>query len=320
MTVFQNMVDFLDSTWDARSVIVPCLLGEPGIGKTAAVKQHVENVGAGKLVTIILSQALPTETSGITMPDPQTKAMEIYDHHRLSSLEDGDILFFDEVLEADQVVLSACLTLIESREMNSGNRLKDIQIVAACNPTIKPTMLKLNIRQRFVWQEFQMSRNEVKDYLNDRFNLKLNDQIASRLQTSGKSYNVLTPRTLTKMCEWFEFTPMEKWKDVEYAMNECWEFDLGSSLMSFFNEREKRLEIEKNNDKLNEQFNESLWSAIVKIDPSIMTREDYNTLSMKELVEVLEGSSEWKRFEEELAKISVPVNYSDVKYDEEIEY
>lgn len=111
MPVFDNMLHFVKSAWPARSFIVPCLEGPPGIGKTAAIKQAAEELkeqgATGKVVTIIASQILPNEVSGITMPVPEEKAMEIFDHYRLSSLRDGDILFFDELLEADQMVLSA---------------------------------------------------------------------------------------------------------------------------------------------------------------------------------------------------------------------
>ena len=97
MSTFDNMVGFIKSAWPARKYIVPCLEGPAGIGKTAAVKQAASELGAGKVVTIIASQILPNEVSGITMPVVETKAMEIFDHFRLSSLEDNDVLFFDEL-------------------------------------------------------------------------------------------------------------------------------------------------------------------------------------------------------------------------------
>lgn len=170
---FQDMVDYLDSCWCARNQIVPCLVGPVGIGKTAAVNQHAKNVGANKVVTIIASQILPNEVSGITMPDSETKAMEIYDHFRLSNMQDGDILFFDELLEADQMVLKACLTLIESRELMSGNKLPDIQIVAATNPSIAPDMLKENIRQRFLFRKFDIDETDTFEYIKKETGLDL---------------------------------------------------------------------------------------------------------------------------------------------------
>ena len=104
--------------------------------KQADIELKDEGLASGKVVTIIASQILPNEVSGITMPVVEERSMEIFDHFRLSSLKNGDILFFDELLEADQMVLSACLTLIESRELMSGRLLPDVMIVGATNPTI----------------------------------------------------------------------------------------------------------------------------------------------------------------------------------------
>lgn len=199
-----EMVEFLDRVWDVRDCFVPCLVGGVGIGKTAAVNLHAEHVGA-KVVTIIASQILPSEVSGITMPDSDTKSMEIYDHYRLSSLQDGDILFFDELLEADQSVLSACLTLIESRQMMSGKKLPDIQIIAACNPTCEPCMIKESIRQRFMWVNCSFDSDAMFEYIKDEtgmvFDSKERAELSRSLAESAEAkWNFLTPRSLAKLC------------------------------------------------------------------------------------------------------------------------
>lgn len=187
-------------------MIVPCLVGPVGIGKTAAVNQHAKNVGANNVVTIIASQILPSEVSGITMPDSTTKSMEIYDHYKLSSLKDGDILFFDELLEADQCVLSACLTLIESRMMMSGKLLPDIQIIAATNPTVNPQNIKENIRQRFMFSEFKIDRDAVADYIEEHAGFRPPMDALAKLESTGQYFNILSPRSLTKLCEWVAST------------------------------------------------------------------------------------------------------------------
>lgn len=198
-----EMVEFLDRVWDVKDCFVPCLIGPVGIGKTAAVNLHAEHVGA-KVVTIIASQILPSEVSGITMPDSDTKSMEIYDHYRLSSLQDGDILFFDELLEADTSVLSACLTLIESRQMMSGKKLPDIQIIAACNPTCEPCMIKESIRQRFMWVECGDDTDGMFAYIKEQtgmtFNSRERRDLVRFLFKSAVDWNFLTPRSLTKLC------------------------------------------------------------------------------------------------------------------------
>jgi MoxR-like ATPase len=45
LTEFQRMVQLLDAAWLLRGEIVPCLVGPPGIGKTAAVEHHARNHG-----------------------------------------------------------------------------------------------------------------------------------------------------------------------------------------------------------------------------------------------------------------------------------
>lgn len=159
MDEFDKMLELLDISWFLRDQIVPCLVGPPGIGKTAAVVQHSKTHGSGRIVKIVASRCVPSETVGMTMPDHDNRSMVIYNSMQLSSLKDGDILFFDELLEADQFVLSTLLTLIESREMADGTKLPDIQIVAATNDTISPEQLKGNIRQRFMFQRFKFNKS-----------------------------------------------------------------------------------------------------------------------------------------------------------------
>ena len=213
ITSFDQMVDALGSAYKARREIVPCLLGRPGIGKTQAVHQHARNVGAGKVVTIIASQILPNEVSGITMPVDSERSMEIYDHARLSSLEDGDILFFDELLEADRSVLSACLTLIESRQMMSGKMLPDVQIVAATNETLSPAQIKESIRQRFIWLPVAIDTCWFVDHLSKKYNFSskskelLDKSMRKNLWKGDFSWNTITPRTYTKLIEWRSIDP-----------------------------------------------------------------------------------------------------------------
>ena len=213
ITSFDQMVDALGSAYKARREIVPCLLGRPGIGKTQAVHQHARNVGAGKVVTIIASQILPNEVSGITMPVDSERSMEIYDHARLSSLEDGDILFFDELLEADRSVLSACLTLIESRQMMSGKMLPDVQIVAATNETLSPAQIKESIRQRFIWLPVAIDTCWFVDHISEKYNFcfkskeLLEKSMRNNLWKGELSWNTITPRTYTKLIEWRSLDP-----------------------------------------------------------------------------------------------------------------
>lgn len=194
-----NVADILDVIYEcSRDEVVPCLLGAPGIGKTQAVYQLAERKGVD-VVEMILSQRLPTEISGLVMPDNESKSMEVFDHSRLSSLKDGDILLFDEMLEAPPMVLSACLTLIQERRMMSGKKLPDIMIVAAANPLATPSLMKLSQRQRFMFINVLWDKLYWCQYIKDNMKIDVSDFLLNRIQTDGTGWNVFTPRTCTKL-------------------------------------------------------------------------------------------------------------------------
>lgn len=309
MSTFNEMVDFIKSAWPARKYIVPCLEGPAGIGKTAAVKQAAAELKAGKVVTIIASQILPNEVSGITMPVVESKAMEIFDHFRLSSLEDGDILFFDELLEADQLVLSACLTLIESRELMSGRKLPDCMVVAATNPTIKPNMLKENIRQRFVWRKFGVDPLGCSEYIQKTCGFDPGSEIISKLVSTGEEYNILTPRSLTKMCQWISDAKNDEeiWF-IASNMNACWDTTIGTKLAEAYLKhahdpvvqvrRAIRTALNDNNVTCGD------IDDVADGMGSIMYDDDaFEQTSMTELMEVLRKLPEWELVEKQLSSI-----------------
>ena len=193
--------DILESAWHMRDEIVICFLGAPGIGKTQQIYQFAERKGA-KVVEIIASQILPNEVSGITMPVDSSHSMEIYDHARLASLEDGDILFFDELLQASPQVLSACLTLIQERRMMSGKKLPDIMIIAAANETSSPKMIPAAIRQRFMFTRISFNENKWRVYMRDTYGIEVPNIVSSEIHFNDVDWNMMTPRTLTKLILW----------------------------------------------------------------------------------------------------------------------
>ena len=312
MSTFDDMVSFIKSAWCGKAYNVPCLVGPAGIGKTAACKQAAvelkeEGLATGKVVTIIASQILPNEVSGITMPVVETKAMEIFDHFRMSSLRDGDILFFDELLEADQLVLSACLTLIESRELMSGRKLPDIMIVAATNPTIKPNMLKENIRQRFLWRRFDLDKDGCRKYIRKTCGFDVGEELVNRLATTGEEYNILTPRSLTKMAQWMSEAKDEKQaKLIAANIDACWNMRIGTKLMEAF--------LNKFNNPV-AQVRRAIRTALRDNDVtcgdlddiadgmgSMMYDDDaFEQTSMTELMEVLQKLPEWEKIERQLS-------------------
>ena len=332
MSVYNEMVEFLDSAWCVRDEIVPCLVGPVGIGKTAAVEEHCRNMGAKRVVKIVASQILPNEVSGITMPDTETKAMEIYDHYRLSSLEDGDILFFDELLEADQLVLSACLTLIESRELMSGKKLPDIQIVAATNPTVKPASLKANIRQRFVFRKFGIDYKGCRLYIKGKYGIDLGDIVDLIREDDVDSYNILSQRSLTKMARWITSVPREDLESVAVQIDKIWNCKIGSKMRKIILDNDNSPElaarnmmkqvcmnIAMNNDV---SFGRFMRRGSVEVplrnnDGTAKTIEDiFNETSFSELYEIVSGLPEWKEISEKLSMVESP----EQEYDDVVEF
>lgn len=189
-----------------RKEIVLCLLGKPGIGKTEAVERFAKEHGRN-VVHIIASQILPSEVSGMTMPNQETHSMDIFDHYRLSHMKDGDILFFDELLKGQQQVLNACLTLIQERRLMSGTKLPDVLVIAAANPLATPLQLPLEIRQRFMFVDVEWNRLQWCEYMRslgfkeEKFIEELSRSIERKIG-SDDAWNTLTPRTATKLCLW----------------------------------------------------------------------------------------------------------------------
>ena len=189
-----------------RDQIVPCLMGCPGIGKTHEIERYARDKGK-KVVHIIASQILPSEVSGITMPDKEAGGMTVYDHVRLSSLEDGDILFFDELLQGQQQVLSACLTLIQERRLMSDRPLPDVMIVAAANPLASPSQLPPAIRDRFLFVKMEFDFDQWKRYMLETHGVKIENGMQNEIDASDTDitgWNSATPRTITKICSFIK--------------------------------------------------------------------------------------------------------------------
>ena len=197
----QGLMEAVDKR---RGDIVPCLLGAPGIGKTEGIEEFARTHGRD-VVHIIASQILPTEVSGMTMPNQETHSMDVFDHSRLSHMKDGDILFLDELLKGQQQVLSACLTLVQERRLMSGTHLPDVIIVAAANPLASPKMLPEEIRQRFLFMDVSFDESSWQEYMVER-GVPLPEHLVPYLVTDGgdgSTWNTLTPRTMTKLALWY---------------------------------------------------------------------------------------------------------------------
>ena len=185
---------------DLRKSIVPLFIGNPGLGKTAIIAQFAKEKDVN-LVELITSQMSPFEISGICIPSHETKKMVYYNFDRLDDLKDGDILFFDELLNGNPTVLNACLTILEQRTMISGKPLPNIMIVAAAN---EQGMVPLTpqIKERFVWYNVKFDKNMwINDYMIPKYNITSNigNKLAALMTSEDfTGRNFMTPRSIDK--------------------------------------------------------------------------------------------------------------------------
>ena len=182
-----------------RRTVVPLFIGNSGLGKTVIIQEFAENKKV-KLVELITSQMSPFEISGIAMPNKTTKKMTYYNFDKLENLQDGDILFFDELLNGNPVVLNACLTILEQRRFISGKPLPNIMIVAAANPQgMSP--LTPQIKERFVWYSVSFDAGMWQNYMFKKYLLikPISAKLVKLIQSEDfVNNNFYTPRSLDK--------------------------------------------------------------------------------------------------------------------------
>lgn len=207
----------LMSAYTCRKDIVPLLIGPPGIGKTQAVYKLAGDLGVN-VVEINANQAMPSEVSGMAMPDHDSKVMQYYDDSLLLSLKDGDILFFDEVLTAPAVVLNAFLKLLMDRRLRSGVKLPDVFIIAAGNvPKSGVREFTAPQLQRFQPMMMVWDSNEWRDYLVNRYGEErvppsdssnwdslvcAIDAELTALNENKYDWDTLTPRKVVQYMDW----------------------------------------------------------------------------------------------------------------------
>ena len=199
---------------ELRKKVVPLFLGNPGLGKTQMIYQFANKVNAN-VVEFITSQRNPFEISGLAMPDKDVKRMSFWDFDTLLEMKDGDILFFDEILNGNPNTLNACLTLLEQRRMISGKQLPEIMIIAAANQQgMAP--LTPQIKERFVWYDVAFNEPMWVDYMINKH--YISKSIGSKLSNLIKNedftgYNFMTPRSIDKALSMIldnVYTPYEK--------------------------------------------------------------------------------------------------------------
>lgn len=199
----RNIKAYLDILDQHRDEMALALMSDPGLSKTSQCKQWCEEHGR-QYFEFITSQRMPSEISGMAMPDADTKRMKIYDFDYLLDMKDGDVLAFDEFTNGNIMTLNACLTLIQERNMMSGRKLPSILIVAMGNPQGKCDMLP-QTKQRFLWLNVKFDEEAWCEWVEQELNVvptqKLIDIIKSTYRSGFevRDYNYMTARTVTNL-------------------------------------------------------------------------------------------------------------------------
>lgn len=189
-------LDMLDAN---RDYIALGMLSDPGLSKSSQVQQWAEEHGR-RVFELIISQRMPSEISGMPMPNNKTSKMEIYDFDTLLEMKDGDILFFDEFTNGNIQTLNACLTLIQERRMLSGKPLPSVMIVAAGNPQGSCDLLP-QTKQRFIWTTVSFDPCSWVEYIWRKHGVIPCGALVDRIIDQYKSgfdrvrYNYMTART-----------------------------------------------------------------------------------------------------------------------------
>lgn len=126
--------------------------------------------------------------------------MSYYNFDKLDNLKDGDILFFDELLNGNPVVLNACLTILEQRRFISGKPLPNIMIVAAANPQ-GMVPITPQIKERFIWYKVKFNAPMWQEFMYEKYSMikKVSKKLCELIDGEEfKGDNFMSPRSLDK--------------------------------------------------------------------------------------------------------------------------
>ena len=280
----------LETMYKQRREMVPCFIGDPGIGKTQGLYEFAEDKGVN-VVTFILSNTVPSEVSGIRMPDNDTKKMEVFDDMRMASLKDGDILFFDEILEAPPMLWAACLTLIQDRIMASGRKLPDVMIVAASNRVVSPGIIPASTRDRFQFIELEFSWEHWCKWFNRKFGIVPDQALRIRIEGDSDQYNILTPRRITKLYTWMKGAKDDDERDlIRNVISNIFDDVIAKALMSMTSSKPSA--------------KRQIRDAIASIE-GVELPEDFELMTFKDILEKLMELEQWPKIEETLGSIEL---------------
>ena len=203
--MIKEILDILEKTYNndfLRKRTVPLFMSDPGLGKTSTIKRFAKEKEV-KLLKLTLSQRMPNEVVGMMMPNIETGKLEVFDSYELTSLQNGDILFIDEVFNGTlKQTLDSFLNLLEDRTLPSGKQMADIMIVAASNPQ-GLINLTPQIKERFIKFDLKFNSKEFEDYLKKEYGMP--HSVSSGLCTlirkekfEDNYWNFNSPRSMEK--------------------------------------------------------------------------------------------------------------------------
>lgn len=199
----KNIKHYLDILDRHRDEMAMAFMSDPGLSKTSQCKEWCEEHGRNYF-EFITSQRMPSEISGMAMPDNDEKRMKIYDFDYLLDMKDGDMLAFDEFTNGNIMTLNACLTLIQERSMLSGHKLPSILVVAMGNHQGQCDLLP-QTKQRFVWIDVKFDRVTWKNWVKENLECTPTDKLLNCIEEQYSStfsqnrYNYLTARSVTNL-------------------------------------------------------------------------------------------------------------------------
>lgn len=199
MNEITEVLEKVYNNLELRQTIVPLFISNPGESKSTRIENFAEEKGVN-IIPFITSTMSPFEVTGLVMPDKDTKRMTYFDFDKLEDAKDGDIIFFDELLNGNPNVLNACLTFIGSRKTISGKPLPKVMIVAAANPQ-GMVPLTPQIKERFVWYHLKFNKKDWIDYMIKKYDITLSigGNLAKLVASEDfMGTNFKTPRSLDK--------------------------------------------------------------------------------------------------------------------------
>lgn len=117
--------------WDSHTK-VPLLIASPGKGKTAFINDLADKLGV-HCRTINASTMEEIDMNGMPYIDQTTHTIRTTRPAFAEGLQDGDILFFDEVNLAPAGTRNALQTYMLSKKFPNGEQGPDVRIIAAMN-------------------------------------------------------------------------------------------------------------------------------------------------------------------------------------------